>query len=243
MDNNIINKYKNLIFKILKIVDPIDKPIGRSIKYNYDFCLKNIFIILKTGLSWINLSEIINYNLEAVRKRLNKWIKLGVFKSAHNILFKIYKNKYNLSNFYIDSTVIGNFNGSLNFGYNKKIQNKKSIKINAIVDDNKMPHLITVTSSSPHDAKIIEDMLNDKLNNYKQINIIGDKGYIKNIQYKNFIKDNYNINLITPNRINSINNTLNDNDKYLLNKRHIVENFFSLLKRSFLRILMIKDKK
>ena len=76
--------------KILKIVDQIDKILDRPIKYDYDYCLKKFFFILKTGLPWINLSEIINNNLETVIKRYNKWIKLGVFDSAYNILFNIY---------------------------------------------------------------------------------------------------------------------------------------------------------
>ena len=34
MNNNIINKYKLIILKIINIVDPFNKPIGRPIKYN-----------------------------------------------------------------------------------------------------------------------------------------------------------------------------------------------------------------
>ena len=60
---------------------------------------------------------------------------------------------------YIDSTVIKNLNGSLNSGYNIKIKNKKSIKISAIVDDYKIPHVLTVTSSNPHDVKIMENII------------------------------------------------------------------------------------
>jgi hypothetical protein len=63
----------------------------------------------------------------------------------------LYKNKYNIKDFYIDSTLIGNSNSALNFGYNIKIKNKKSIKILAIVDINK------ISPSNLHDAKIMED--------------------------------------------------------------------------------------
>jgi len=34
-------------------------------------------------------------------------------------------HKYNIKNLYIDFTVIGNSSGSLKFGYNIKIKNKK----------------------------------------------------------------------------------------------------------------------
>jgi hypothetical protein len=119
------------------------------------------------------------------------------------------KHKYNIKNLYIDSTVIGNSSGSLKFGYNIKIKNKKSIKITAIVDDNKVPHLLKVTPSNPHDSKIMEDIINDNnINNGKTINLIGDKGYIKSTEYINNINKKYNINLITPDRKNTINKKL-----------------------------------
>ena len=79
MNNNIINKYKKIIIKIINIVDPFKKPIGRPIKYNYDICLEYILKILKTGLSWSNLNNIINTKSDAIRKRFNKWCKLGIF--------------------------------------------------------------------------------------------------------------------------------------------------------------------
>ena len=48
------------------------------------------------------------------------------------------------------------------------------------------------------------------------------------------LKNTYNIKLITPLRINFKKNNIITNDaesKYLLNERHKVENFFSLLKK------------
>ena len=55
-------------------------------------------IFLKTGLSWSNLNNIIDNKLDSIRKRINKWCKLGIFINAHNILLKIYKNKYDITN-------------------------------------------------------------------------------------------------------------------------------------------------
>jgi len=58
-----------------------------------------------------------------------------------------------------------------------KIKNKKSIKITALVDDNKIPYVLKVTSSRPHDAKIMESTLRVDENNFDTpVNIIGDKG-------------------------------------------------------------------
>ena len=75
------------------------------------------------------------------------------------MLIMFYKNKYDISNLFIDSTVINNIGGRLNYGYNIKIKNKKSIKISVIVDNNKIPHMFKVTPSNPHDAKIMEEII------------------------------------------------------------------------------------
>ena len=55
----------------------------------------------------------------------------------------------------------------------------------------------------------MESVINNKLNNNKHnFNLIGDKGYIKNKDYINTLKDTINITLITPNRINSKQNNI-----------------------------------
>ena len=52
--------------------------------------------------------------------------------------------------------------------------------------------------------KLILEIINNNFNNNKKkINLVGDKGYIKNENYIKQIKDMYNITLITPLRANS----------------------------------------
>ncbi len=177
MESNIINKYKLLILSIVKNLDPEIKSVGRPIIHDYNKCIKTIFMIAKMGLSWSKISEINTINTDAIRKRYYKWAKLNVFHTAYNVLLKIYKNKYDLSNLFIDSTVIRNANGSLKYGFNNKIKNK-SIKISAIVDENRIPYILKVTPSNPHDSKIMEEIIEGTQFN-KPINLIGDKGYIK----------------------------------------------------------------
>jgi hypothetical protein len=58
-----------------------------------------------------------------------------------------------------------------------------------------------------------------------------------------YIKNIYDINLITPLRENNKSNTLTDYSKNKLKDRYTVENFFSILKRSYSRINIINDKK
>ena len=62
---------------------------------------------------------------------------------------------------------------------------------------------------------------------YAPVNLIGDKGYI---------------NLITPDRKNTINKKLLTDNHIHLKKRYIVENFFCLLKKTYKRINIINDK-
>ena len=106
--------------------------------------------------------------MDLVRKKYNKWILLGVFEKAYNIILKQYKRKYKSNNFFIDSTNIHNFSGKLDFGYNNKIKNKKTIKISVIIDKNGAPHYI------------METQINDNFKNNKNpINLIGIKVILK----------------------------------------------------------------
>jgi hypothetical protein len=144
---------------------------------------------------------------------------------------------------FIDSVVIENYTGSLKYGYNIKVKNKKSIKITAVIDSNKIPHILMVSESNHHDAKLLEDIV--MFNNFDNVNInlVGDKGYIKSENYKQYINNEFNINLITPYRTNSINIVEVDPEiDELLEKRCKVEHFFSILKKSYLKIRLISDK-
>jgi hypothetical protein len=91
-----------------------------------------------------------------------------------------------------------------------------------------VPHILNISKGSIHNAKILETIINDKLyNNYKYLNIIGDKGYIKNAEYINYIQSK-NIRLIMPLKINAIcNNKLSADKTQLLKDRYKVEHFFS----------------
>ena len=83
-----------------------------------------------------------------------------------------------------------------------------------------VPHILNISKGSIHNAKILETIINDKLyNNYKYLNIIGDKGYIKNAEYINYIQSK-NIRLIMPLKINAIcNNKLYADKTQLLKDR------------------------
>ena len=245
MKPKINNTYYKIVMSILNNIDPYIKSKGRPNKYKYDFYLKHICNMLTTGLSWVKLGEIININLDLVRKKYNKWVSLGVFEKAYKIMLNQYKRKHKSNNFFIDSTNIHNFSGKLDFGYNNKIKNKKSIKISVIIDQNGAPHYINIYKGSIHDAKIMETQINDNLkNNKKPINLIGDKCYIKGDDYRNKIYNENKIKLITPKKRNMKHNKqdINSIDELLLKDRYKVEHFFGKLKKCFKRLIIINDK-
>jgi hypothetical protein len=242
MINKIQNIYIKICLSILKVVDPYKKPIGRPNKYDYIFYLKHIINITINGLSWNKLGLLLSINTDFIRKKYIKWVKLGIFTTANNIILKQYNKKHKYSSLFIDSTNIVNFSGCLNFGYNIKNKNKKSIKVSVLVDNNRVPHIIDISKGSIHDAKIMENIINSKLKDNKTpFNLVADKGYIKNDNYINNIKNDNYITLITPLRVNS-KKEINNNNNILLKERSKVEHFFSLLKRGYKRISIINDK-
>ena len=97
-------------------INPCKKPIGRHNKYDYIFYIKHII----NGL-------LLSINTEFIRKKYIKWVKLGIFTSANNIILRQYNKKHKYNSLFIDSTNIVNFSGCLNFGYNIKNKNKKRI--------------------------------------------------------------------------------------------------------------------
>ena len=161
MLNKIQNIYIKICLAILKNIDPYKKTCGRPNSHNYFYYLLNIIKITINGLSWAKFGSLIETNVDFIRKKYNKWVQLGVFTTANQIILKQYKKKYNTTSLYIDSTNIANFCGCLNFGYNIKIKNKKSIKISVLVDHNKIPHIINISKGSIHDAKIMEQLFKD----------------------------------------------------------------------------------
>ena len=81
-----------------------------------------------------------------------------------------------------------------------------------------------------HDVNTIEETIDNLLIDPKNITIVADAGYI-NFEIKNKLKETKNINLIVQDKSNSIiKNTRIEKEK--LKDRHIVENFYSWLKKN-----------
>ena len=181
MKNKSHTIYTNICLSLLKIFDPRKKHLGRPNKYSYHFYIKHILHILINGLSWNKLSSIICISTDLIRKKYVKWCKLGIFIKANKIIMTQYKKKHTHNCLFIDSTNIVNFTGRLETGYNVKIKNKKSFKISTMVDINKVPYLLDISKGSVHDAKIMEVIIDTQMKSQNILEIVGDKGYIKNV--------------------------------------------------------------
>ena len=223
--------YKILFDIIYKLYNKTNKHLsGRKLKFNLKFYLSEIFTILKLGIPWRTLKSDAHYT--TIYKFYKKLVKQNIFKTAFDISVKIYyktNEKINeIKNLFIDSTMIKNINGCELLGRNHYDRNRLGNKITVLVDEKGIPVSIFISKANVYDSKITEQAINNASIKIIHKRIIGDKGYISN-KTKNKLK-NKRISLIYPYRKNQQlkNSTFQKN---LLKKRHIVENFFSWLKR------------
>lgn len=196
-------------------------------KKTHNYYIKKILYILKTGISYRELKcNGIHYT--TIHKYYLKLIEYGVFQRVFKQLISKYRRSHNTNLFFIDSTTNLNMYGIDNIS-KSYFDKKKYTKISIVVDIYGIPHNIFLAKPNNHDVSLVkETIMND--HKLKNCYLIGDKGYISP-KLKNELKINNNIVLIYPYRKNqkTINSLI---EKQLLKKRHIVENFFSWLKKA-----------
>jgi len=220
------------------IINKIYKPtkLGRPRKYTNEIYIKHIINFIIDGCSWNKLKRTITY-VDSVRKIFKKWCDDLIFYYAYIVVNKQYnkKNK-NITNYYIDSTSIQNkFMKTNLMSYGYKYKNKLSIKLDVICDDNYFIHYVGLSKGSQHDSKSLDYIIpkfNKQIKNQNYINLIGDKGYIKDNITKLEYKNNYKVNLLTPTKINSKNNN-NFEELELLKNRNKIENCFNAIKNGY----------
>lgn len=237
-------KFKSLFINEITKIDLKKSNRGRPCKYNNLFYIDKIMYVLINGIAW-NKLDLTNYNItaDAIYKKFKKWSIDNVFLNAYNKLFFKYKKHLNndfLNTLFIDSTVIPNLN-CVKTGYNPKIKNKKSIKLSIIVDENKIPVSEYISESNYHDSTLIIDPVDRLKHHTNTIKLVGDLGYITNINTKKILK-NKKVIMITPFRRNMKNNVISKINNKLLSKRYVVEHAFSNIKRRFKRFSVAIDR-
>lgn len=221
----------------------IDK---KHYKYNNEYYLKNIIMVLEKLNNWKSLNLILNnknnYHYKTIYNVYRKWCNCNFFKNIYEDCLKsFYKNENKNTDLIIDSTFINNLNGSQSIGYNPLYKKKKVSKISVIIDQNNLILSVSMIKPNIHDVKTIEHSLNEipiNLNKkYGKINLIGDKGYITS---DNFYLNSKKIKLIVPCRKNMIKKN-SDKEKNKLKLRINVEHVINKLKK-YSRINLRKDK-
>jgi transposase len=214
------------IYKILSslIKNTTTYITGRPLTYDISHYIDVIFKVLCTGCQWNSLNEKLHYTV--YHKHYIKWIKLGIFYDLYQIVTSIVSkfDKIN-SDVYIDSAIIRNIGGIEDISYNHKIKSKRGTKVSIIVNSKGMPLSIHVVNSNHHDVSLVLPNIHKINKNIKAKNLIADKGYISD-KIKTYMKKEYDINYIYPERINSL-TPMTNIDKEKLKSRSINEHSFS----------------
>ncbi len=133
---------------------------GRKNKFNPEFYIKYITIVLFSGICWSELDEFdMGVTSDTIRKKFYRWIELGIFQLAYTDMIKKYGKSRNFPRLDIDSTNIVNANGTENLGYCYKSKGKKSTGLTIISDKNKVVVGYHVHKSSENDSKLITPTL------------------------------------------------------------------------------------
>ena len=162
-------KFKHFLNKYVQKLDVRNRTnTGRKNKYDNFFYIKRILDYLINGVSWYKMqSSLEEYGItvDAIRKKFNKWIEIGVFSKAFSDFVTVYgkRNSDKIKEMFMDAAVIKNVTARENItGFCKKMPNKRSSKATIICDRNKIGLSVVVTGSKEHDSKHIEKCI-DKL--------------------------------------------------------------------------------
>ena len=233
----------NTIYRVMRLLYTVlnNNKLGRKLKNDFDSYLDKIFYVLQYGIPWRAI-ECTKLHYTTYHKFFQKLVELNIFKITYEILVKVYckHNPEKIKTLFIDSSMIKNINGKDNTGRNHYDRNRKGNKITVLVNSMGIPVSIHLSPANIHDAKLIETAISNSVVKILKTKIVSDKGYI-NQKVKNKLRRTVNIGLIYPYRKNQkVKNT--SFEKNLLKKRHIVENFFSWLKK-YRRIQQRYDSK
>lgn len=231
--------YKPILIEIINTVDKHKK--GRKNKFTVDVYIDYIFRIFFYGESW-NTFYCPNCDRSTIRKKHDKWRKMGIYKIAHEQLLNKYIADKTFNTLFIDSTIHENSNcSSKEMDYYYKIKTKKQIKTSIICDSNRVPLVYQISDPTINDSKFIKPLIkkiNVKLDN--KTLLVGDKGYIsRQIIFK---RQRKRIKLVCPKRKNQKNRRLTEQEKQKLKDRFVVEATFSHLKKTYRRLKRVEER-
>lgn len=256
---------KNLIERIVEtvqILSPIkDDFYKRNIKYTINDYAIGIIDVLKNNTSWNSYNGIMKG--DTLRKKHSEWSKLGVYeyvyKNSLNKYLKKTKITEELKFQSIDSTFVEDINGSKYATYNyiykrRKGESSKGIKITSLVTSKGIPISVNINQGHNYDSPLLPNVVNNcvintntkkysKHNRFKQY-FLADSGYDSKNNHNILINKGYTP-IIIQNRKNIKNKKLirklNTKQKKIYNKRVVIENYHSWIKK-FLKIKSLYER-
>jgi hypothetical protein len=205
-----------------------------KVKYPIDDMLKNILIILKTGISYRDIQKHTFINWNTIYKFNLKLIKYNIFEKIFNKTINSYLNemKNTSTTYFTDTTFICNKLGEDLTSNNPQIKKHKTSKISIITDDFNIPLSIRIDTGSTHDSTILKEQLIDIHDKHPQIfnqtNILIADGAYDSIPLRNLIEKLNLKKLVTNKNIRNLKDkvkidklNINFYDKMLLRKRNV----------------------
>lgn len=252
----LITKPINNLIKI--IVDSVHKlspfknqSYRRNVKYSIEDYVIGIIDVTKNHNSWNSYNGFIKG--DTLRKKHNEWTKLGVYEDVYKNSLKKYlkttKITEELKYQSIDSTWIEDINGSNFASYNgtyrrRKGESSKGIKVTSITSQRGIPISVNINSGKDYDSPILPEAVNNIVincntkfysnhNRFKQY-FIADPGYDSKNNINLLSKKGYTC-IIKQNRKNikkkKLIRVFNKKQKKIYNKRIIIENYHSWIKK------------
>ena len=224
----------------------------RPNKFNNYFYIKYILLYLTTGISWSDMDLYLEgITADAIRKKFNKWIDLGIIDKAYNALLIRYSKCKNvqIDELFIDATIIKNGNCKEHItGYCRKLPNKRSTKATFICNEDKIGFAAVFHPSAAHDSpQYIEEAIekipksiSDQFNYNKPCILTGDKGYIINKQRSQTIRKEQHVSINTAQKKNMKKKNKTERNKKLLKKRIKVEHLNSRIFGTFKGLAKMK---
>jgi transposase len=250
-DEILIKKVKEFITnnnQLLKIFT------HHKIKYSIDELLKNILIILKTGISYRDIQKYTTINWNTIYKFNLKLTKYNIFERLFNKTIDNYLNemKNTSTTYFTDTAFICNKLGEDLVSNNPQIKKHKTSKISIISDDFNIPLSIKVDTGVTHDSTILKEQLIDFNKKhphiFNQTNILIADGAYDSIPLQQLIKKLNLKKLITNKNIRNLKDKIKIDklkislyDKMLLRKRICVEHMINKFKK-FKRIQLRYDR-
>lgn len=182
---------------------------------------------------------------DTYRKIFNKWSDDGIFELAYKLFYEDVRKKLKLNEneFFIDSTNIQNMNGNTEeANMAAKIKSKLSIKITAVINQNKLPVSFVVGKGSAHDSKFTIEAMERTIvpitfSPEKKTYLVGDPAYTSKEKAKELAKRGTKL-LVKPKK-NAIEvPVFTKKEEKIMKKRAYIEHFFPDVKRNYIQVAM-----